>query len=55
MNETWKYENIYDSANIIKMEGFTSLFPSSKERNIKLDARKLTLEHELGKLTVNVP
>lgn len=47
VNEAWKYEKIYDSANVIKMEGFTSPF-GSKERDIMLDPRKLNLEHELG-------
>jgi len=49
VNEAWKYEKIYDSAAVIKMEGFNSPFGgSSKERDIKLDHKKLTLEHKLG-------
>ena len=48
VNEAWKYEKIYDSANVIKMEGFNSPF-GSKERDIKLDHKKLHLEHALGK------
>jgi len=47
VNEAWKYEKIYDSANVIKMEGFNSPF-GSKERDIKLDHKKLHLEHALG-------
>ena len=48
VNEAWKYEKIYDSASVIKMEGFNNPF-GSKERDIKLDHKKLTLEYALGK------
>ena len=49
VNEAWKYEKIYDSASVIKMEGFNNPF-GSKERDIKLDHKKLQLEYALGKL-----
>ena len=50
VNEAWKYEKIYDSASVIKMEGFNNPF-GTKERDIKLDHKKLQLEYALGKLS----
>ena len=47
VNEAWKYEKIYDSASVIKMEGFNNPF-GTKERDIKLDHKKLQLEYALG-------
>jgi len=46
-NEPWKFEKIYDSANVIKMEGFTSPF-QNRNRDIKLDPNKLELQEEIG-------
>ncbi len=45
----WKYEKIYDTVKMKKMEGFESPFRDSKEpRRLIVDAKKLQLQEELG-------
>ncbi len=45
----WKYERIYDSVKMRKMEGFESPFSGSKEpRRLLVDSKRLTLQDELG-------
>ncbi|XP_065679732.1 tyrosine-protein kinase SYK-like isoform X1 [Hydra vulgaris] len=47
VKDTWVYEKIYDSKNIVKKEGFKNPF-ETQERETELDPKRLRLEHELG-------
>ncbi|XP_065657700.1 uncharacterized protein LOC101239033 isoform X3 [Hydra vulgaris] len=47
VKDGWIYENIYDSKDIVKKEGFKNPF-NTEERETELDPKRLRLEHELG-------
>nr|XP_047123959.1 uncharacterized protein LOC101239033 isoform X4 [Hydra vulgaris] len=47
VKDAWIYENIYDSKDIVKKEGFKNPF-ETQERETELDPNRLRLEHELG-------